>query len=125
VTTLLTKADHEAVAGGTFDRWPSALDWARTRDEILFWATLRTGRRSETNVYVLRLSPDGAGGFTRDGFPVKLIRGSHASWSPDDSEIVFNNRQGRLEVYDVATGETRRLSGRGGGPDWRGPPPGN
>jgi hypothetical protein len=125
VTTLLTKADHEAVAGGTFASWPSALDWARTRDEILFWASLQTGRRWETNLYVLRLQPDGAGGFIRDGFPVKLIQGSHASWSPDDSEIVYNDRQGRLRVYDVATGETRRLSGRGGGVDWREPPPDN
>jgi Tol biopolymer transport system component len=76
------------------------LDWARTKDVLLYG--------SSQKLYTLDIETGGS---------AYVTDGSHASWSPDDEQIVFTEN-GTIYRYDLSTG-TKTSIGKGRYPDWK------
>jgi Tol biopolymer transport system component len=78
----------------------SFIEWART-DDVLLYATAG-------EVFTLDMS---------SGTSTYVADGAHASWSPDDTEIVVE-RNGTLFRHVLVTGAESEI-GRGRFPNWR------
>ncbi len=107
VVDVQTRAVTVVLAPGSMSA-PRFVDWARTKDVLVFEAE---GRRTNF-LYTLNLNPLGA--------PIQLAGGSFPTWSPDDSKVAYQG----INVVDVATGIITSLSKGPGGvggtwPDWR------
>ena len=88
-------------------------DWARTKNALAFNA-LPAGSTRGGGVYILNLDAN----LRPVGPPVLVVAGGGcASWSPDDSKLVYCSK-GKLYVFNLATGQSTSL-GTGGYPDWR------
>jgi Tol biopolymer transport system component len=89
------------------------LDWARTQDVLVFHYTVST---YDTGIYTLDLTE------TSPTPQAILVDGSpdSPSWSPDDTQLVFertNKNARRVSVYTFSTEETEYLV-KGRFPDW-------
>jgi Tol biopolymer transport system component len=91
----------------SWDNWefPRWLDWARTKDMLVF--SLYGADRFES-IYTLDLSD-------QSPTPEKIVKGIAPSWSPDDTKIVFEGKG--ISTYEFATDTTETIGG-GVIPDW-------
>jgi len=87
-------------------QYPEALDWARTHDMLAFSSF--TG--NQVGVYTLEISTE---------ILTRVADGRRPTWSPNDTEILFENQSGKLAKVNLATGNVTNLRIGGGSPDWR------
>jgi hypothetical protein len=87
---------------------PWDIEWSRYGDRIVFAAG--EGRQDEW-IYTLDLGLDFL-------VPERIAKGRHASWSPDDSQLVFGTFNDKINSYTFATGAVENL-GAGDHPEWR------
>ncbi len=104
---ILDLGTNEVTVVISWENWetPRWMDWARTKDVLVF--SLNGAERFES-IYTLDLS-------VQSPTPEKIVKGYAPSWSPDDSKIVFG--YGTIYTYEFATDTTERLTG-GLHPDW-------
>ena len=86
--------------------YPEALDWGRTGDMLAFSSF--TG--NQVGVYTLEISTE---------ILTRVADGRRPTWSPNDTEILFENQSGKLAKVNLATGNVTNLRIGGGSPDWR------
>jgi WD40 repeat protein len=81
------------------------IDWANQNSDILVF-------HSGGMIYTVDID---------SGSPVEVVEGNGASWSPDNSKIVYvqPGRKPKISTYEFATGDITALVNGGTRPDWR------
>lgn len=86
---------------------------ATTNDVIAFHARISANLNDWKNyIYTLDLGTPGAQ-------PVRRILGTHPTWSPDDTQILFRDSRDTLSTLTLSTGRTAAIAPMGITPDWR------
>jgi Tol biopolymer transport system component len=81
------------------------MDWARTRDQLIYG----TGLPGEGMIYTINISTGALAPETEGWVP---------GWSPDDTKLVYQTTRLYIGTYDLGSGQTELLTG-GDWPDWK------
>jgi Tol biopolymer transport system component len=100
-------ARQELVGDPSFSTWFTGLDWGRATDQLAY--TVVNSTTGSSQIWILTVGQPGSAHL--------LVAGSRASWSPDDTQLVYSNGSSIYRLNANGTGQV--LLAAGFAPAWR------